>query len=117
MPGGRVEEGEVHEHAVVREVSEETRLRVRVCDFLGVERIFGEGFSYDIHEFLCALESPEEVARAGDDAADVCWAGIEDLAALGVTPKVAVLVRRALEVVERDGVGGKDAWISRRARS
>jgi mutator protein MutT len=99
LPGGRLEAGETLEQGVIREVREETGLRVRARTPLGVVRIAREGFRYDIHEFLCSLEAPDAHARAGDDAADVCWAALEELPGLGARRDVIAIVRRALRVV------------------
>jgi mutator protein MutT len=103
LPGGRVEAGETLEQAVVREVLEETALRVRARYSLGVVCIAREGFRYDIHEFLCSLEAPRAHARAGDDAADVRWAALDELAGLGAGRNVIAIVRRAMRVVASGG--------------
>jgi 8-oxo-dGTP diphosphatase len=106
LPGGRLEAGETLEQAVIREVREETGLRVRARTPLCVVRIAREGFRYDIHEFLCSLEAPEDQACAGDDAVEVCWATIAELPVLGAQRNVIAVVRRALRVLARGGAGG-----------
>ena len=81
IPGGRVEPGERLVDAVVREVAEETTLRVVTGDWLGwVERI-GPDHHFVIHDFLAHLvEGDDAVARAGDDASAVRWVELSRLA-------------------------------------
>jgi len=98
LPGGRVEESEALEAAIVREVLEETGLTVRAGVPLGVVRVAREGFCYDIHEFHCSIDGPAD-ATAGDDAADVVWADAEDLVRLGVTSEVSKVIGRAMSLV------------------
>ena len=105
LPGGRVEAGETFEHATVREVQEETGLKVCVRESLGVVRIARESFCYEIHEFFCSLESPERDPLAGDDAAEVRWAEFVELEGLGTGSKVIAVVRRALRVAAKGKVG------------
>jgi 8-oxo-dGTP diphosphatase len=78
VPGGRVERGETLCEAVVRELREETGLD-GVCDrFVGwVERI-GSEYHYVILDFTVTVAAGEAVA--GDDATDVCWAPVDDVA-------------------------------------
>ena len=76
VPGGRIEPGESAVHAVVRELAEETGLRVIVTGRAGtVERTGPGGVVYEIEDFYARLEpgvDPERV-RAGDDAAEAGW--------------------------------------------
>ncbi len=79
VPGGRVEPGETTAEAVVRELAEETGLEGVCGDLLGwVERI-GEGSHYVILDFLVEVLDPDPV-RAGDDAAEVAWVPLADVA-------------------------------------
>jgi 8-oxo-dGTP diphosphatase len=85
IPGGRCEPGESAEQACRREVAEETGLRVQVIRWAGrVERDGPGGVVYDIDDFICAVDSGE--LRAGDDAADVRWAGRDELGAIDLAP-------------------------------
>lgn len=104
VPGGTVELGETLEEALVREMEEETSLRVEPIEVLTVfDRIERDGervvYHYVIVDYLCRWLSGE--AKAGSDALDAAWATPEQLAGYDLPPK-------ALEVVEdafRRGAG------------
>ena len=96
VPGGTVELGETLEEALVREMEEETSLRVEVIEVLTVfDRIERDGervvYHYVIVDYLCRWLSGE--AKAGSDALDAAWATPEQLAGYDLPPK-------ALEVVQ-----------------
>ncbi len=81
IPGGRVEAGESHEQAVVRELHEETALAGRVVREVGtVRREAPAGGTYVIRDFLLMVEADEPVA--GDDAAEAAWFEPAELATL-----------------------------------
>ncbi len=104
VPGGTVELGETLEEALVREMEEETSLRVEPIEVLTVfDRIERDGervvYHYVIVDYLCRWLSGE--AKAGSDALDAAWATPEQLAGYDLPPK-------ALEVVQdafRRGAG------------
>jgi 8-oxo-dGTP diphosphatase len=79
LPGGRVEPGETAHDALVREVAEETGLVVEVGDLVGeVLRAGPGGVTYRIQDFRVTPTGGEPVA--GDDATEVAWVAIEDVA-------------------------------------
>lgn len=81
VPGGRVEAGEAPEAAAVREVAEETGLRVVVDGYAGRVEREGPGVVYVIDDWFAHPDTgvdPDDV-RAGDDADDVRWVPVEDL--------------------------------------
>lgn len=88
VPGGRVEPGETGQEAAVREVLEETGVRVVVTGFAGhVERPAPGGGVYAIEDYHARPEpgtDPHEVHAAGD-AEDVGWFPVHRLADLDLT--------------------------------
>jgi 8-oxo-dGTP diphosphatase len=88
VPGGRVEAGETEAEAVVREVAEETGLRVVPRSVVGRVRIPGDGVVFTVTDWLCTLAEPDQVPVAGDDADDVLFVDAAALAALEMAPGV-----------------------------
>lgn len=96
VPGGRIEAGETDEQAVVREVLEETGLKVGCGPLVGaVERPGLAGAVVDIRDYEAFVTGGE--LAAGDDAADARWvtpqeAGSMDAAGL-LTPRLLEALR------------------------
>lgn len=89
LPGGGVEAGERLEDAVVREVYEETGLRVKADSLATVfERIMPDResrceYHYVLIDFYCTIVGGE--LRPGDDSRDARWFPIGELDALRLT--------------------------------
>ena len=96
IPGGTVEAGETLQQALVRELEEETSLRVRPGELLTVfDRIERDDagrlrYHYVVVDFLCEFVSG--TLRAGSDAMGAVFAWPHELAAFDLHPE-------ALEVI------------------
>lgn len=104
VPGGTVELGETLEHALVREMDEETGLRVEPGEVLLVfDRITREEgvvrYHYVIVDYLCTYLSGD--ARAGSDAEAVAWVRPEDLPAYDLPQKAREVVQDAFDRLSR----------------
>jgi mutator protein MutT len=102
LPGGHVEAGEGLETAVLRELREETGLKVRVICPLGPVDLEREGKRYRIHEYLCAALG-EATPRAGDDAARVQWVARNELGGYGVLQDALDVIDRAFAAAHAGG--------------
>ena len=80
VPGGRVEAGELMAEAVVRELAEETGLEGVCGELIGwVERI-GEDHHFVILDFSVTLLDPDAEPVAGEDAQEVAWVPLHEVA-------------------------------------
>ena len=93
LPGGKVEEGESQEQAIVREVFEETGLRVEVGPILAELVLEREGFSYRIIDFLCHGAGDP---IAADDVSAARWVLPHEWPSLNLTPEVLRVIDRAM---------------------
>ncbi|MFB0506759.1 MAG: NUDIX hydrolase [Thermodesulfobacteriota bacterium] len=105
IPGGAVKLGESLEEAVVREVSEEVNLAVRVGGVVEVlERIFRdpEGrvqYHYVLVDFLCEHVLGE--GKPSSDALEVQWVPVSEISCHGLPGKTKKVIQKAFEMRQR----------------
>lgn len=80
LPGGRVEAGELLAEATGRELREETGLEGVCGPLVGVVERFAEDHHFVILDHRVTLLDPTAAPVAGDDAAEVAWVPLHDVA-------------------------------------
>lgn len=100
IPGGMLELGEKLREGVVREIEEETGLKVEPTEVLDVfDSIItdAEGktqYHYVLVDYLCLVNGGEP--RAASDVSEVRWATLEEVLGLGMREMTVGVIRKGL---------------------
>ncbi|HSL21903.1 MAG TPA: NUDIX domain-containing protein [Vicinamibacterales bacterium] len=107
LPGGTLEVGETLEAGTAREILEETGLAVDVGPVIEVfDRILLDEhrkvrYHFVLIDYLCRPVGGQ--LQHGSDVADVVLADPERLEQFGLTPKATAIIRKAAEMLRREG--------------
>lgn len=103
LPGGRLEAHETHEKAAIREMREETGLRVTNLTFVQqfIPFHMNEGVKIISNYRLEVFTSLDfsGALSAGDDAAKARWVEFSELPTLPLTPQAEQIIARAHETI------------------
>ncbi len=94
IPGGRLEMFEKLEHAVVREVKEETDLDIEVLKLMGIcdHIIQAESAHWVSASYLCKILNGKAKIMEPDKASEMGWFNLDDL-----PDNLTITTRKALE--------------------
>ncbi len=76
-PGGRIEENETPEQAIVREIKEETKLNCEIIKELPLLNIKKENFESKCHVFLINVKTDKVILSK--EHSEFVWATIEEI--------------------------------------
>ncbi|MBN2605680.1 MAG: 8-oxo-dGTP diphosphatase MutT [Bacilli bacterium] len=79
FPGGKIEEGESHEEALIREIKEELDIKIKVDDFFMTVNYEYENFHIILHTYLCTIVSGKVMLLEHEEST---WASVTEIGKL-----------------------------------
>ena len=91
FPGGKIEEGETPDEALVREIQEELCVNIRVEDFITIVNHEYKTFSITMHAYLCTILSGKLTLT---EHLDSRWLSVEELESVDWAPADVPIVEK-----------------------
>ena len=100
VPGGHIELGETAEHALTREVKEETGLYIYDVEFLCFQEFihddaFWERRHFIFLDYVCRTDSTD--AKLNSEAEEYVWVTLEEALRLAIDPYTRVAIQEYLK--------------------
>ncbi len=96
FPGGKIESGESHEQALIREIKEELHADIKVLDYLTTVEYDYETFHLTMHTYICSLINDFEMVKHGEEFEhdDMIWVSKEELDKVDFLPADIEIVKK-----------------------
>lgn len=82
FPGGKIEDGETKENAIIREIKEELNAQIKIVSFLNTIEYDYETFHLIMHNYICSLDTDITLL----EHEDMKWINKEELLTINFLP-------------------------------
>jgi 8-oxo-dGTP diphosphatase len=101
LPGGKVDFGETLEEAVVREIGEETGLKIKPGKiYSSFSYITNNGLWHVIDAmFVCSIEDNNDLVKLSDAHSDFKWVDLAEIEGLQMSDEIKIEINKGFEAV------------------
>ena len=90
FPGGKCEEGETHQQALIREYEEELAVRISVGQFIAHKHFQNEHRNFDLFAYEVII--PKDRLCASSVHSELKWFSIDELQDISIVPSDALFI-------------------------
>jgi len=106
IPGGCQEPDETLIETAIREVLEETGIKVSIGPIVAVAERIREGFHYVIIDFLATAPQRATIPVPASDVSEACWVQLSRLAEYDTVDGLCAIIERAAQVRSKNSSAG-----------